>query len=154
MPLSRLLYALAAAVKQFTDTLAKTGISAAAPLPGQRLELDGPEDARIDQRLQNAAQFLKLLLVILPDAITPLYNHIKHCGDVKYGVHTVCRIGHKFAKCSGQYFANVTLKFNLKLGGNNQLHNLPGNTYIYRDSPVPSIGGEFDLIQGHESSIT
>ena len=112
---------LAAVVKQFTDTLAKTGISVAAPLPGQRLDLDSAEDARLDQRLEIAAQKLDLLLVILPDAITPLYNCIKHCGDVKYGILAVCSVGHKFAKCSEQYFANVALKFNLKLGGNNQL---------------------------------
>lgn len=115
------LASLAGAVGHFTDALAETGISASAPLTGQRLELDSPEDARLDQRLYSAAQSLELLLVILPDAITPLYNRIKHCGDVKYGVHTVCCIGHKFAKCSDQYFANVALKFNLKLGGINQL---------------------------------
>ncbi|KAL2015718.1 hypothetical protein VTK56DRAFT_4914 [Thermocarpiscus australiensis] len=112
---------LAAAVKQFTNTMAKTGISVADPLPGQRLELDNPDDTRLDQRLEAAAQKLELLLIILPDAITPLYNRIKHCGDVKYGIHTVCCVGHKFAKCSDQYFANVALKFNLKLGGSNQL---------------------------------
>jgi eukaryotic translation initiation factor 2C len=115
------LASLAGAVGQFTDTLAKTGISAAAPLTGQRLELDSPEDARLDQRLQSAARSLELLLVILPDAITPLYNRIKHYGDVKYGIHTVCCVGHKLARCNDQYFANVALKVNLKLGGNNQL---------------------------------
>ncbi len=101
--------------------LIKTGISVAAPLPGQILELDSPEDARLDQCLEVASQKLDLLLVILPDAITPLYNRIKHCGDVKYSIHAVCSVGHKFAKRNNQYFANVALKFNLKLGGNNQL---------------------------------
>ena len=111
----------AVAVQKFTDTLIKTGISMAAPLPGQKLDLDSPEDARLDQRLEDASRKLDLLLVILPEAITPLYNRIKHYGDVKYGIHTVYSVGHKFAKCNDQYFANVALKFNLKLGGNNQL---------------------------------
>ncbi|KAJ9129975.1 Protein argonaute 1D, partial [Pleurostoma richardsiae] len=127
---------LAAAVKHFTETLVKTGISVATPLPGQRLELDSPEDTRLDQRLEAAAQTLELLLVILPDAITPLYNRIKHCGDIRYGIHTVCSVGHKFAKCSDQYFANVALKFNLKLGGNNQLLDASRRSLIDEDKTM------------------
>jgi hypothetical protein len=115
------LQSLAGAVERFTSAVAKTGISAAAPLQGQRLELDCAEDARLEQCLQGAAKSLELLLIILPEAITPLYNRIKQYGDVKYGVHTVCCIGHRFAQCNDQYFANVALKFNLKLGGINQL---------------------------------
>ncbi|KAM7189611.1 Ribonuclease H-like domain containing protein [Rhypophila sp. PSN 637] len=87
----------------------------------EQLELDSPEDARLDQHLESATQKHELLLVILPDTITPLYNPIKHCGDVKYGIHTICSVGYKFEKCDDQYFAKVALKFNLKLGGNNQL---------------------------------
>ncbi|KAK4442952.1 ribonuclease H-like domain-containing protein [Podospora aff. communis PSN243] len=112
---------LTATVKEFAAGLAATGISAAPPFSGQRLELSHAEDGRLDQRIQTAAQSLELLLIILPDAITPLYNRIKHCGDVKYGIHTVCTVGHKLAKRNPQYYANVALKFNLKLGGSNQL---------------------------------
>jgi len=77
---------LTATVKQFANTLAKTGISAATPLAGQNwttLTL-----GRLDELLKRAAQRLELLLVILPETITLLYNRIKHCGDVKYGLHT------------------------------------------------------------------
>lgn len=44
---------------------------------------------------------------------------MKHVGDVKVGVQTVCVGGSEIAK-QKQYFANVALKFNLKLGGINQ----------------------------------
>ncbi|KAI0388248.1 hypothetical protein F5Y17DRAFT_463899 [Xylariaceae sp. FL0594] len=73
-----------------------------------RLELDSHKDTRLDQRLQSATPNLSLLLVVVP-----LYNRIKHCGDVKYGIHAVCCVGRKVAKCSDEYFANVGLKFNL-----------------------------------------
>lgn len=63
---------------------------------------------------------LDVLLVILPKADTQLYNRIKILGDIRYGIHTVCVVGSKFTKSTASYFANVALKFNLKLGGSNQ----------------------------------
>ncbi|KAH8758030.1 ribonuclease H-like domain-containing protein [Diaporthe sp. PMI_573] len=40
-----------------------------------------------------------------------------------YGIHTICSVGSKLVKDRGrdQYMANVALKFNLKLGGINQI---------------------------------
>ncbi|PGH17512.1 hypothetical protein AJ79_01112 [Helicocarpus griseus UAMH5409] len=62
----------------------------------------------------------KLLFFILP-VHTPLYNRIKYICDVEIGIHSVCVVAKKFAKPNNhQYFANVALKFNLKLGGINQ----------------------------------
>ncbi|KAK2767510.1 hypothetical protein FQN54_003667 [Arachnomyces sp. PD_36] len=66
----------------------------------------------------------RLLLVILPNPDTQIYNYVKFVGDVKRGIHTVCVVGaklakQKFGKPDFQYFANVALKFNLKLGGAN-----------------------------------
>lgn len=64
----------------------------------------------------------QLLLVILPSADTAIYNRVKFVCDVKEGLGNVCVIGSRFAKDhNDQYFANVALKFNLKLGGRNQL---------------------------------
>lgn len=68
----------------------------------------------------------ELLLVILPRNDAGIYNRVKYCGDITYGLHTVCVVGSKFSKIKGnqgydlQYFANVALKFNLKKGGINQ----------------------------------
>jgi eukaryotic translation initiation factor 2C len=43
---------------------------------------------------------------------------------VKEGLFSVCVVATKFAKANAQYHANVALKVNLKLGGQNQfLHN-------------------------------
>ncbi|KAK1962279.1 Piwi-domain-containing protein [Colletotrichum sublineola] len=114
---------LAVVMQSFGSTLNAKGIVANPPMKGQRLLLSSPDDAQLDQLLQKAAQALDLLVIVLPDTNTPIYNRVKHCGDSKYGIHTVCLVGYKLAKTMGrdQYFANIALKVNLKLGGNNQL---------------------------------
>ncbi|KAH6988693.1 putative RNA interference and gene silencing protein [Ilyonectria destructans] len=113
---------LIAMLDKFRDALRKTGIVVNPPAPGRRLVLRDQDDPELDNVFKLAAKSLDLLFIILPDTI-PLYNRIKHCGDVKYGIQTICVVGHKIAKerGQGQYFANVALKLNLKLGGNNQL---------------------------------
>jgi eukaryotic translation initiation factor 2C len=67
----------------------------------------------------------RLMLVILPWEDTAIYNHVKRLGDVKKGIHNICVVASEFARnnpdpLNAQYFANVALKFNLKLGGINQ----------------------------------
>ena len=115
---------LQSTVANFHRVLQEMDITAVAPTPGTRIQIDGPDDIKIEDALKMAPGDLRqprLMLVILPIAHTELYNRIKHIGDVKIGVHTICVVGSKFAKEQPQYFANVALKFNLKLGGINQL---------------------------------
>ncbi|KAF7505467.1 hypothetical protein GJ744_000714 [Endocarpon pusillum] len=117
---------LQSTMAEFHRALQKVGISAAPPKPGSSIvvNLNGPEDMKIETALRDATgdpRQASLVLVILPIQHTLLYNRIKHIGDVKVGVHTICVVGSKFAKGQPQYFANVALKFNLKLGGINQL---------------------------------
>lgn len=111
-------------MRRFHAVLNETGIAASPPLqPLQRVQLNSTDDPQLESFIRRAASSLQLLLVILPAAPIPLYNRIKQLGDVKYGVHTICSVGTKIAKAQGQdqYFRNEALKFNLKLGGNNQL---------------------------------
>ena len=58
------------------------------------------------------------LLVILPSATNPVYHRVKSLGNFTYGIHTVCVVASEMDKLQGQdqYFSNVALKFNLKLG--------------------------------------
>ena len=68
----------------------------------------------------------ELIFVIFPKEDTALYNVVKYQGDIVHGIHTVCVVGSKFSKPGRdgydlQYFANVALKFNLKMGGVNQV---------------------------------
>ncbi|KAJ9412988.1 hypothetical protein QL093DRAFT_2525470, partial [Fusarium oxysporum] len=112
-----------AVMNEFHAALQKIGVNAAQPFPGQRLQLQHPDDPALGSTLQRAAGALDLLFIILPGANIPLYKRIKTIADKNYGIHTICSVGSKLAKDRGreQYMANVALKFNLKLGGINQI---------------------------------
>ncbi|KAF2790570.1 putative RNA interference and gene silencing protein [Melanomma pulvis-pyrius CBS 109.77] len=114
---------LGAVMNEFHQALGKIGVTAAPPFPGQRLQLQHPDDPALGPILQRAAASLNLLFIILPEANIPLYKRIKTLADRDYGIHTVCSVGAKLAKDRGrdQYLANVAMKFNLKLGGINQI---------------------------------
>ncbi|KAL1837895.1 hypothetical protein VTJ49DRAFT_3281 [Mycothermus thermophilus] len=112
---------LADAVSQFRAALIKTGMTVGEPAPGRTIRLNRPDDPALEELIKMASKNLDLLLIIIPDKISELYSSIKHCGDVKYGVRTVCCVGKSFAKRNDQYYANVALKVNLKMGGDNQL---------------------------------
>ncbi|XWW92784.1 hypothetical protein V2A60_000711 [Cordyceps javanica] len=114
---------LASVMDEFHTALGKIGVNATQPLAGQRLELEHPDDPRLSSSIQRAAGALNLLFIILPAVNTELYKRIKTLADKDYGIHTICSVGSKLAKDRGrdQYMANVALKFNLKLGGINQM---------------------------------
>ncbi|KAF5311527.1 hypothetical protein D9611_011545 [Ephemerocybe angulata] len=62
-----------------------------------------------------------LFVVVLPEGGDEIYTRVKHFGDFTQGVATQCL---KSGKCSGaraQYWANVLLKINVKLGGINSI---------------------------------
>ena len=108
-------------VGNFRQALTALGITAPAPRESQIVRIAGPDDPGLEDALTSSNQH-SLLLVVLPIKQAPLYNRIKHIADTKAGVHTICAVGSKLANPKGQdkYFANVALKFNLKLGGINQ----------------------------------
>ncbi|KAF9774432.1 hypothetical protein IL306_007563, partial [Fusarium sp. DS 682] len=114
---------LGAVMNEFYQTLGKIGVNAAQPLSGQRIQLQHPDDPALGSTLQRAAGALDLLFIILPGANIPLYKRIKTIADRNCGIHTICSVGSKLSKDRGrdQYMANVALKFNLKLGGINQM---------------------------------
>jgi hypothetical protein len=67
----------------------------------------------------------KFLFVILPNDNAVLYDCVKFVCDIQHGIPNICNIGSKVTKEKGQpqYFANVALKFNQKLGGvNHSIH--------------------------------
>ena len=109
-------------VSDFGDTLEARGIATKEPLKPKEERLMSEDDPKIGNLLQAAAKAgVDMLLVILPFASTTLYDQIKLHGDRSAGLHTVCVVGSNFMKEKGQqqYFSNVSLKFNLKLGGVN-----------------------------------
>ncbi|EKG13696.1 Argonaute/Dicer protein PAZ [Macrophomina phaseolina MS6] len=107
----------------FHKALKETGVPVEAPMAGRMLRIQDEDDPQLDAMFDRASKGLDLLFVIFPgvNKKLPVYNRIKRLGDVKYGVHTICADGSKISKERGQdqYFRNVALKFNLKLGGVN-----------------------------------
>lgn len=107
------------------------------------------------------------LFILLPSDDAVLYDSIKTLFDVKFGIPTICSIAHKFTKEKGQmqYFANVAMKFNQKLGGINhvidlkELSPLDNNTIVFgidvtHPSPgssekSPSIAGVVASVDGN-----
>ncbi|KAJ4500182.1 Piwi domain-containing protein [Lentinula lateritia] len=79
-----------------------------------------------------------LLLVILPDGGSDIWHAVKYFGDVEQGVVTQCLMATKCNRASGQYWANVSLKVNLKLGGINAVPD-DANSTIISDSINPTI---------------
>ncbi|KAG8980827.1 hypothetical protein FRB95_001180 [Tulasnella sp. JGI-2019a] len=73
----------------------------------------------------------QFVLVVIPPNSTDLYTQIKHFGDVKHGIATQCVLETKLYKRGpqgysingAQYFNNVALKVNVKLGGINVVPN-------------------------------
>ena len=75
---------------------------------------------------------IQVLLVVLPNDNSQLYNRVKRLGDVVHGIQTVCVLGEgkKFYNTgldraekpkSIPYNANVALKVNIKNGGTNHV---------------------------------
>ncbi|KFG77806.1 Piwi-like domain-containing protein [Metarhizium anisopliae] len=109
---------------RFRDTLRKLGINAGECVKGLDIEVNPHNaDAQVDIAIrcfatsQNPPQ---LLLVILPASDNvALYNRVKFACHVEAGLINVCVVGSKFAKVDEHYYANVGLKVNLKLRGQN-----------------------------------
>ncbi|OJD25785.1 hypothetical protein ACJ73_02841 [Blastomyces percursus] len=111
-------------VDRFIDMARVQGL--AVPAPSRPIVVNVPprrdlEDIPLDPIFAEIRQQsrVRLVLVILPFASPQIYSQVKYRGDIKDGIHTICVVAEKFRKNQPQYFANVALKFNLKLGGVN-----------------------------------
>jgi eukaryotic translation initiation factor 2C len=118
--------ALKRTIDTFTATLRAVGVSTSDCLFGQHISVNPTnQEANIDEAIHRFCHSAKnappkLLLVILPSVDAGIYNRVKYTCDVKEGILNVCVIASKFANGNSQYFANVALKVNLKLGARNQ----------------------------------
>lgn len=118
-------------LEQFSRTLDTYGLSPGALQPPIIMnvsfdDLQNKDVGKITQLL-NTTLRTKLkakpsfLFVLLPNDNACLYDCIKLTFDCMLGIPNICSIGSKFSKEKGQmqYFANVAMKFNQKLGGVN-----------------------------------
>ncbi|KAG8894253.1 hypothetical protein FRB99_001388 [Tulasnella sp. 403] len=78
------------------------------------------EEALAEHRRQRQTE-ANLIVFILVNQGTAAYPRIKHAGDTKLGVATQCLLMNKCVGARSDYFSNVSLKVNVKLGGVNVL---------------------------------
>ncbi|KAG6330100.1 hypothetical protein ID866_8990 [Astraeus odoratus] len=80
-----------------------------------------------------------IVMVVLADRDKAVYDGIKHLCDVELGIGTICVQSSKIKKQNIQYYANVALKLNAKLGGIN--HKLDdGASKWLNDLPTMVVG--------------
>ncbi|KAJ6539414.1 argonaute-like protein [Mycena capillaripes] len=86
-----------------------------------------------------------LIVVILPEGGNDIYTSVKHFGDITMGVATQCLKSSKCFRAKPQYYANVCLKINVKLGGINTIPD-PSSVSVLTDPHNPTIVMGADVI--------
>ncbi|KAH9992239.1 Piwi domain-containing protein [Russula compacta] len=90
-----------------------------------------------------------LIIAVLPEGGNDIYTAIKHFGDITAGIATQCMKSSKCFRARPQYFANITLKVNVKLGGINAI---PDVSYL--DDPInPTIVMGKPLTPWHTTTL-
>lgn len=113
------------ALSEFTQILGEMGIAVDQPKPGIKIVYqwnadNAPAIERAVRELQQKHN-PQLILGILFAKESQVYNIVKQVCDVRCGVRNVNVQAEKISRNAGpQYWANVGLKINLKLGGANQ----------------------------------
>jgi eukaryotic translation initiation factor 2C len=106
---------------------------------GQQLRAAGGDCQR---RVQNLPT---LIVIVLPEGGNDIYSAVKHFGDVATGVVTQCMKSSKCFRAKPQYYANITLKLNVKLGGINSVPE-PRDISFLTDPANPTIVMGADVI--------
>jgi len=138
-------------IRGFTAMCKASGMAVdnAEPLfVSARLPAKNPADPTRQAAIQSIQESLKklpgrpnMVLVILSNGDKHVYSGLKHLCDSQMGVATVCVHSSKIRKEKGQpqYFANVALKVNMKMGGVN--HSLdPRNMSWLQQQPTMLVG--------------
>lgn len=116
---------------------------AVAQLPPK--DRDDPLRKKAVQKIREALMTIKpkpsLVMVMLSSSDKHIYSGLKHLCDVYLDLATVCVQSSKIRQEKGQmqYYANVALKVNMKLGGvNHMLDN--GNIQWLKQAPTMLVG--------------
>ncbi|KAJ5168119.1 uncharacterized protein N7482_003713 [Penicillium canariense] len=122
------------AFQQFHNNMKGLGLKISPPLL-PLLFIDLHKDDASKQIGQINDMFTKLrnnkvdlAVILLPPGADRIFDHIKWVGDTKVGMLTHCCLLDKFTKETGnmdQYYANNSMKVNLRMGGINQMVEMP-----------------------------
>lgn len=94
----------------------------AAPAPAGPARINLRDEKLLDAKFSDFSRAkIQLVFVILENPDADTYNKIKLLADTRYGFHTICVQRSKVMKQERReaYFANGSLKINLKFGGIN-----------------------------------
>jgi eukaryotic translation initiation factor 2C len=86
-----------------------------------------------------------LVVVVLPEGGNDIYTAVKYFGDIQVGVATQCLKAIKCRNAKPQYWANVCLKMNVKLGGINLIPD-PQSVSVLTDPHNPTVVMGADVI--------
>jgi len=86
-----------------------------------------------------------LFVVVLPEGGNEIYTEVKHFGDIEMGIPTQCMKSMKCSRAKPQYFANICLKINVKLGGINTIPD-PSSVSVLTDPHMPTLVMGADVI--------
>ncbi|KAI5900235.1 Piwi-domain-containing protein [Schizophyllum commune H4-8] len=110
-------------VNRFVDNLSRAcrtlGMRVSRPAEDRPFRASGQA---VRAGLANALNYLSvdrpaLILVLLPESAKGIRQEVKHLGDVAIGVITQCVRQNKVQKANDQYYNNVAIKINARLGG-------------------------------------
>ncbi|KAH7105502.1 eukaryotic translation initiation factor 2C [Auriculariales sp. MPI-PUGE-AT-0066] len=101
---------------------------------------------------QLTGQLPTIIVCVLPEGSTDMYNAIKHFGDITAGVATQCLKSSKCFRAKAQYYANVLLKVNVKLGGVNVVPD-PVSVPFFSDPLQPVLILGADVIHPAPGSV-
>lgn len=130
-------------ILRFAEFMIKTGVNM-SPTPvrsqkGHQLSHYGAMEGQLEQVFNWCkSENIQFVLFLITDKVTDLYNRIKMLGDCTYGIHTSCGLIKHYIKGSPGYFANVALKWNLKMGGVN--HRLGEELDLIKQSKTMVVG--------------
>ncbi|KAH9035273.1 argonaute-like protein [Lactarius hengduanensis] len=94
--------------------------------------------AASDECQRRTGSLPTLVVVVLPEGGNDIYSAVKHFGDVAVGVVTQCMKSSKCFRAKPQYFASITLKLNVKLGGVNSVPE-PSDISFLTNTTIPTI---------------
>ncbi|KAJ7932831.1 argonaute-like protein [Mycena leptocephala] len=120
-----------------------TGMTVTDPVPIFR-RVNGQGNIPQDLQAAGAECFQQkkipptLFVVVLPEGGNDLYTIVKHWGDVRKGVATQCLKSRKCTRAKIQFWANVALKINVKLGGINVITD-PSQVAVLSDPHNPTV---------------
>ncbi|TFK24647.1 eukaryotic translation initiation factor 2C, partial [Coprinopsis marcescibilis] len=134
-------------IQGLTGEARKMGMNFAHANPLIRYHAPGPQvSAHLDAAGRDVFQKTKvpptLIVVILPEGGDEIYTGVKHFGDIVRGVATQCLKSAKCGNARPQYWANVLLKVNVKLGGINAVPDSANNPLADIANPTIVMGAD------------